>query len=890
MGEVYRARDHRLGRDVALKILPQAFAQDADRLARFEREARTLAALNHPNIAAIYGIEEAEGLRALVMELVPGRPLDQVAFGAAPVPMAEAIAIARSIAEGLEAAHDAGIIHRDLKPANVKVRDDGVVKVLDFGLAKSAEDSAFGSPSAEMATLTSPAVTQAGLILGTAAYMSPEQARGKPVDKRADVWAFGVVLYELLTGRRLFSGETVSDVVAAVLTRPIDLAALPADLPPRVRELVARCLERDPKRRLRDLGEARIVLESPDAATSQLSRAPDASVPALSATRQAEEPNRSNWAVPAWALVTVACIILAGYLGAKQLNRAPATTTTSATSSTQSMRLEIGAPPEGAIVVESNVGGVVISPDGTLAAFAVQTAEGNRLFIRNLTTGDTRMVSGVTNPQYPFWSPDSRKIGVFNGNQQLLTVAIAGGLPDVIAAAPNGRGGTWTDDGSILFTPLGGGTIFRVPERGGDAKQVTTLDTTRGENAHYWPVALPGGRKFLFFVRSIVPENNGIYLGSVDGTSKPIRVMTSMSSALYAAPRDGAPGRVLWVRDTELLAQPFDPDTGALSGEVNSIAKDVRVEESQRGTFASVSNNGTIVWASARAANNQLVWHDRGGKRLGLVPVPPARMFELDWAPDGRSIAFTRAVGGSADVMQYDVGTGAIRQLTTSPDYDERSKWSRDGRKILYQGAVNGRVSLIVQPVDGSTPPVVLASATSIGPIGFLPDGNSVVAFHGDKNDQIGVIRLSKPGVIEALFSVPNVVDGSISPDGRWLAIAALSGGKPEVFLAPLSDDGKTASVGARRIQISSGGGYGSVWRKDSREIVYLGLGGLLTSVVLTGSDTTLTPGTPTPLFKVAALGDLASIFTASPDLAKFVVIEAPFAENQRLQVLTGWK
>ena len=335
MGEVYRARDHRLGRDVALKILPQAFAQNPDRLARFEREAKTLAALNHPNIAAIYGIEESAGLRALVMELVPGRTLDDVirtAFDArrSKFDVNEPMSIARSIAEALEAAHDAGVIHRDLKPANIKVRDDGVVKVLDFGLAKSAD--AFGSSQPEAATLTSPAMTEAGVILGTAAYMSPEQARGKPVDKRADVWAFGVVLYELLSGKRLFDGETISDVVAAVLTRPIDLAALPADTPPRVRELVARCLERDPKRRLRDIGEARIVLESPEGAPS--SRPIDSSMPgsvpaAHSATdRPGEQPARST--LFSWPAVVIVGLIVFGYLGWAQLNRTPAASSSGA--------------------------------------------------------------------------------------------------------------------------------------------------------------------------------------------------------------------------------------------------------------------------------------------------------------------------------------------------------------------------------------------------------------------------------------------------------------------------------------------------------------------------------------------------------------------------------
>ena len=510
MGEVYRARDTRLNRDVALKVLPELFAADADRLARFTREAQTLAALNHPNIAHIHGLEEfpppgpgQAGVRALAMELVDGDDLSDI-IRRGPLPLADALPIAAQIANALEAAHEHGIVHRDLKPANTKVRPDGTVKVLDFGLAKAASPALALSGGAPLPspTMTSPAMTAMGVVLGTAAYMAPEQARGKPVDRRADIWAFGVILMEMLTGRRLFDGETVSDVMVAVMTAPVDLASLPADVPSRVRELIARCLERDPRRRLRDIGEARVALESP--ATDITA----SSVGTIAGGQPLVSVPSRRWMLP-WAIAGVS-LALAATAGALWL-RAASTPTAS-----QRLLLEIGPPFGEELVIQSNAGAAVVSPDGSMVAFATHGAAGRRLYVRSLMTGEARALSGTEEAYYPFWSPDSRSLGFF-GSSKLLTVSVAGGLPEAIADIQQGRGGTWTDKGQILFTPRGGGIIHRVSERGGPVEAITALDAGRGENAHYWPVALPGGGSFLYFVRSTRPENNGIYLRSLDG-------------------------------------------------------------------------------------------------------------------------------------------------------------------------------------------------------------------------------------------------------------------------------------------------------------------------------------------------------------------------------------
>ena len=694
----------------------------------------------------------------------------------------------------------------------------------------------------------------------------------------------------MLTRRRLFEGETVSDVVAAVLTRPIDLAALPPDTPARVRELVARCLERDPKRRLRDIGEARIALELPDTAPAGVGRPIDSSLlsslSASSAYTPAAAPVRRTL-VPGWAAVIAGLIVAAGFVASGMLARPAATADAAATP----FLLEIGPPPEGDFVVEGNVGAIIIAPDGTSVAFAVQTPGGNRLFVRNLATGETRQVPGTIGVQYPFWSPDSRKVGFFSAASKLMTVALAGGLPEAIADAQNGRGGSWTENGEILFTPDGGDTVHRVPERGGAVTKVTTLDVARGENAHYWPVALPGGRKFLFFVRSTISENNGIYLGSIDGTP-PVRVLASMSSGLYAPPRPGRPGRLLWVRDSELLAQTFDPQTGTLGGDVATVAQDVRVEESQRGTFAGVSNTGTIVWASSRAADYQFAWYDRSGKRLGTLPVPPGKLLQPAVSPDGRTLVYTRASGGSADIMQFDIASGAIRAVTSSAEYEEQALWSPTSRELFYQAQMKSESLQVIAPLDGSRPPSVVYRGPGADAAGFMPDGRTVLVTFGRPTlNDIGMIRPSEPQVIIPLITDPAIdLLPAVSPDGRWLAFTQTRNGQPEVTLAPLLNDGGTPKAGPQRVQVSAGGS-GAFWRNDSRELLYVSVDRRLMSVTITPSGTTVTPGTPTPLFSTQTFVSLGGWgLAATPDLQKFVSVEAPFAAGQQFRVLTGWK
>lgn len=525
-----------------------------------------------------------------------------------------------------------------------------------------------------------------------------------------------------------------------------------------------------------------------------------------------------------------------------------------------------------------------MAPDGSTVAFLVQTSAGPKLFVRSLTTGETHAVPGVVDASYPFWSPDSKKIGYF-GSSKLYTITLAGGLPEAIADIQQGRGGAWTDAGVILFTPIGGGTIHRVSERGGEVKTVTTNDASRGENAHYWPVALPGGRKFLFFIRSTTPENNGIYLGTVDGSAKPVRVLTSLSSGLYSAPHGGLPGRLLWVRDTNLLAQTFDPETGALSGDVSTIAEDVRVEESQRGIFAGIANDGTLAFASARASDFQLVMLDRSGRRLEPLPIAPGKTIQPGFSSDDRKLLFTRASGGTADLWTYDFASKAVQQLTTDPDYDEAGSWSPDSSLVLHQGRRDGDFAMLLASVNGAAPQVV-SRGRDLGAGSFARDGKAILVPRSVEQD-IAMIRLADLKTVIPLTKDPGIEQQpEQSPDGHWLAFTSTQSGHSEVVLTEFQDDGTKVTIGEQRLPVSSGGGGADPhWRKDGKEILYTSPSGQLMSVSVTIAGKSATLGRPTPLPITST--DSGGWGTNSTHTT-FVVVEASRAVHQTFRVITG--
>jgi serine/threonine protein kinase len=607
MADVYQAIDSKLGRSVALKFLPEAFARDTDRAARFTREAKALASLNHPRIAAIYGIEEAEGRSFLVMELVPGQTLAE-RIGRGPLGLDEVLGIARQIAEALEAAHDKGIIHRDLKPANVKIAPDGQVKVLDFGLAKLAaeEAEAAGEQLADAPTVTAPA-TSPGIILGTAAYMAPEQATGLPVDRRADLFAFGCVLYEMLTGRPAFEGESVPDILSRVLQRDPDWTCMPSSVTPAMFHLLRLCLEKDPKKRRQSAGDVRIDLEHAPAA--------------LEATPTLVRDRGSRLARLAWIAGTVTLIAALAIPATRYLRE----------SAPPEMRLQIVTPPSRQPLY------FALSPDGRYVVFAssgLWSGAPDRLYLRALDTTDTKPIAGIEEARLPFWSPDSRSVGFF-ASRKLYRIDIAGGPAQALASASNPIGGTWNADGTILFAPDSTSPLIRVPAAGGEAVAATTLDAPR-QTSHRQPSFLPDGRRFLFHGFGADPDVSGLYLGSLDGGAPKRLVAADAGGALLA------PDRIIYLQGGALIARRFDPARGVVIGAPVSVASPV-------GEF-SVSATGIVAHRAPAGNQSRMAWFDRTGNNLGEF----AEVFNgPELSPDDRRLAGGHLRGHAAiDVLE----------------------------------------------------------------------------------------------------------------------------------------------------------------------------------------------------------------------------------------------
>jgi len=700
MGEVYRATDTTLGREVALKLLPAELATDPDRLARFEREAKLLAALNHPGIAHLYGFDVVtlpDGTRAhaLAMELVEGEDL-ATRLRRGPLPLDEALEVARQVAAALEEAHERGIVHRDLKPANVKLTPDGKAKVLDFGLAKAWTGEAQGAASApdlsQSPTLAHTG-TAAGLILGTAAYMSPEQARGKPVDRRSDIWSFGVLLYEMLTGRALFAGETVSDVLAGVLAREIDWKPLPAGTPPAVRRLLARCLERDPRERLRDIGDARHEL--------RLSAASESGAGGLAGPLPVAGPRRARVKTALWI---VAAGLLGASLGAGLVGRraAPA----------KAAPLVFAIPaPEGTRLHQA-----VISPDGGALVFAAESPSGeSHLWLRRLASRDTRRLEGTEGAREPFWSPDSRFVGFFT-EAQLWKLELATGAVEALASVTDTRGGAWRPDGTIV---VGGARLNRVAAQGGAVETALAVDSATGENAIRYPAFLPGWTHVLFYSRNASDRSRaGLWVLELDTGVRKQLTAAAASSAVYVAP-----GYLLYRRDRYLVAHPFDARRLEFTGEPRPVAEDPWYDPGVTAqTNVSVSAGGTLTYRTGGVEVSDLAWYDRQGRLLG-TEWEAKGYASMSLSPDGARVLTTfPGQGVERHVWEYDTRARTARQVTSAGDIITLA-YSGDGTRAILGGHSGETSGLWLARLGSGTPPEPLATKAATGSAPFARTG-----------------------------------------------------------------------------------------------------------------------------------------------------------------------
>jgi len=876
MGEVYRARDPKLGRDVAIKVLPEAFARDAERMARFQREAKVLASLSHPNIATIYGLEDSGSTRALVMELVEGPTLaDRIKAG--PIPVDEAVRIARQIADALEYAHERGIIHRDLKPANVKVSNDDVVKVLDFGLAKALE----GDPSS-IDISTSPTIsrmaTQQGVLLGTAAYMSPEQAKAKSVDRRADIWAFGCVLYEMLTGKQAFTGETVTDTLASVIKEEPNLSHLPTATPAHVRVLLQRCLQKDPKQRLRDIGDARIALDEVlSGAARQVSTGP---------AQQAAQ--RKLWLVSGIAGLLLVSTLWLAWIRVREKPAAPA----------ELMRLEIPLPAK-AIFPPSGTFG--LSPDGHKLAFFAAGPEGvQHLWVRALDSPEPRPLPGSESPQYPpfFWSPDSRFI-VFDAGGKLKKIDISGGAPETLCdLSGNAVGGSWNNDGVIVFgtSVAAVGGIMRVSATGGTATPLTALDPSRKEVQHTYPSFLPDGRHFIYLRVSTTTENSGVYIGSLDAKPREQdsrELLKTKFGAAYVSSSDPESGHIVFARDGAILAQPFDAHRLELTGEPVTLVEGVGAWIDYG--FFSTSRNGILVYRTGNIGGGyQLTWFDRQGKALGTAGTPATLFLSQGLSPDGTRAVFSRldfAATNAADLWLLDFSRDTSARLTFGPSNNSNGAWSPDGNRIAFASLRNGTSDIYQKLTNGtSEEELLLKSSENNYPSSWSRDGRFLLytAVDPKTKGDLWVLPLDgdkKP--FPFLRTEFNEQNGRFSPDGHLIAYTSDDSGRNEVYVRTFSPNSAGVTDAGVKWLISNAGGAEAHWRGDGKELYYQSPDGKMMAVEIT-TNPVFRAGTPTVLFQTPPVrevnGGLGPQWDVTSDGKRFLfaapdsqVTQAPF-------------
>jgi serine/threonine protein kinase len=855
MGEVYRARDPQLSRNVALKILPDVFASEPERLARFGREAQVLASLNHPNIAQIYAIETSGSTRALVMELVEGETLaERIAKG--PLPLDEALAIAKQIAEALEAAHEQGIIHRDLKPANIKVRDDGTVKVLDFGLAKLAEPAAAGvvqpvSPLTQSPTITSPAMmTGVGVLLGTAAYMSPEQAKGRPADKRSDIWAFGCVLFEMLTGTRAFASDEVTETLAFVITREPTWDHLSPSLPASLQRLLRRSLEKDSRKRLADVADARLELEEARRAESELP------VPRERSFRR----ERVAWAAAVLALA------VAGLLAFMSRRDTP---------QPSELRLDIVTPST------TDPMSLAVSPDGKAVVFSATSQGETRLWLRSLDLGSARPLAGTEFATLPFWSPDSRSIGFF-ASSRLKRIDLEGGSVLTLATAPLGNGGTWNREGTIVFVPSGPSPIVRVSAHGGEVSSVPIANEPG--TLYRSPQFLPDGRHFLYCAVTAAGKS-GVYLGDLDGSETRHLLDADAAASLSSS------GYLVFVRQQALFAQRFDPVHLSLAGSPVPVVGQVATSRNHIAAL-STSSVGPIVFRSGSAEGaRQLTWVGRTGEQLGRIgELDSANPRAPSLSPDAKFVAVTRNVRGNEDVWIIDTERGGSRRFTFNDARDLWPIWSPDGRRLVWRRTGDQNSGLYQQEVSGSREELLLDDNAG-DPTDLAPDGHVLLyrRLTPSLATEIWALPMIGPRKPFPLVQTPfRTVDAQFSPDGKWIAYESDETGVSEIFVQPFPGPGG-------KQQITTTGGRQVRWRLDGKELFYIGLDSRLMTVPiqLPTDGHRIETGAPAPLFLTglpAEEGINRQQYAVSRDGNRFLIVRPAENSTAPITMILNWR
>ncbi len=868
MGEVWRASDSKLGRDVALKVLPELFGSDAERMARFQREAQVLASLNHPNIGAIYGLESVGDVHCLVLELVRGETLAE-RMGRGTVPLGEALDIARQIADAMETAHDQGVLHRDLKPGNVMITQDNVVKVLDFGLAKAFEGNA-GSESISISPTVTARNTLAGVILGTPGYMSPEQAKGKPVDRRADIWAFGVVLYEMLAGQQAFTGETASEVMAAVMMREIEWDRLPKDLPAPVMRLLRRCLEKDPRRRLRDIGEARLMIEdylaNPAGAEAALSPA----APLSPVPRASRLP-----LVGAGALVVLAALV------AWSPWRPPAPPP-------PVMEFDVELSPK---PLFSGYGSAaVLSRQGDRIAF-VPEGEDRLMYVRDLSDPTPREIAGTEVAYHQFFSPGGDWIAFFT-RSELKKVSIRGGAPLILAPVALNRGGTWTDEGTIVYAPNPNSPLMSVSESGGEARAITQLDSTAGEISHRWPRAIPGRSAVLFTVFANAP-------GLEKGRLEVLDLKSGKRKVLHHGgtdPRYVPTGHILYLYEQTLFALPFDVERMEVTGNPVPLAEKLRTSVAEGAAQYDVSMNGTMLamfGGEGAAEQSDLVRIPLAGGAEQVL-LEPGAIGGPAVSPDGRRIAYSLGAATEADVWVLDVARGTRTRLTFNEDgADWRPVWSPDGKSIVYSssGARSGAGSrLTVKPVDGSGEEKALSSKANLQVPGQVTPDGSTILFSQNVAGNWGVWKTSavEEAEHEIVVDTPTLEIGPrLSADGRWLAYQSGESGRPEIYVRPFPAPGG-------KWQISTQGGAEARWSRQGMELFYR-FGDSLYSVSVTAGESSIEASRPRARIRIpAGPGGIVGSYDLTPDGSAIVAArqtqrDRDIAPLRRVRVTLNW-